>query len=198
MKRESLGYTVLFVFVTTFVLTGALSWVHTATEPIVRNNELERYQRAVLEAAGLAPESQAEVFAAYSSLARVSSANGVVYITDEAYAVPFTGPGVWGDIEGILGVATSGEYIVGLEILNQNETPGLGGRIMEERFLRQFRGERLGTGGRLAMNRGTGDADPANGAVDGISGATGTSRAVHRIVNAAIAEARGVIDSARE
>lgn len=194
MRKESLIYTVLFVFAATFVFTGALSFVHTSTADIVADNERERYQRAVLAAMGIEPETQAEVFDEYETVERLEGGDAPMYRSTvdgrEVIATPFTGPGVWGAIEGIISVTADGARIVGVEILDQNETPGLGGRVTEDWFLSQFDSEQIGADGEIALNRGSGDYNPDNSAIDGITGATGTSRSIHRIVNNALARLR--------
>ncbi|MBQ6949073.1 MAG: FMN-binding protein [Firmicutes bacterium] len=68
--------------------------------------------------------------------------------------------------------------IAGVTIRTMHETPGIGRRALrEEGFLRQFLGTR-------------GDAEIGSN-VDGISGATVTSRAVARAINAASASITG-------
>lgn len=194
MRKESLIYTVLFVFAATFLFTGALSFVHTSTADIVANNERERYQRAVLAAMGIAAETQTEVFERYEAVERIEGEGEDIYRATvdgrELIATPFTGPGVWGAIEGIISVTSDGQRIAGVEILDQNETPGLGGRVTEDWFLDQFDSERIGDDGGIDLNRGSGDYNPDNAAIDGITGATGTSRSIHQIVNNALARLR--------
>ncbi|MFN3284353.1 MAG: FMN-binding protein, partial [Pseudothermotoga sp.] len=61
--------------------------------------------------------------------------------------------------------------------------PGLGGRIEEEWFKKQFRSERLLNGAITLQTGGSGDYDHENGKVDAITGATQTSRALINIIN---------------
>ncbi len=77
--------------------------------------------------------------------------------------------GYGGPIRMMVGVAPSGE-LLGLAILQQNETPGLGNRIEEEGFRAQFLGKGL-TASRWKVTKDGGDFDQ-------ISGATISSRAV--------------------
>lgn len=181
------------MFALTFAITGTLSWVHTSTERLVAGHERERYQRAVVKALGIDAESPEAVFAAYEKLVRHEREGGVFYVGRVAgrhrYAARFSGPGVWGDIVGVVSLSADGTRIVALSILEQNETPGLGGRITEEEFLDQFRGEHVPRDG-IIFEQGQGDLDDTDGAVDAITGATGTSRAFSRIVNRAIDDVR--------
>ena len=74
--------------------------------------------------------------------------------------------------------------IVGLDIISHSETPGLGGRIEEDWFKEQFRGELIPPGGvRVMKGEGGMDLDQGNGMVDGVTGASLTSAAMETIVN---------------
>lgn len=219
-RRQSIGYTVAFIFLVTFVVTGILSGFHVTTSGRVAENERLRYELSVLEAMGVHGLERDEISTSYARLRRTAIAlpgereaatpaglgdaqasestpvSRVLYLAAErdVVAMPFVGPGVWGDISVVISVTTDLQTIVGLSILDQNETPGLGGRITEDEFLAQFRGERLAEHG-IALRRGSGDTDARNASVDAISGATGSSRALHTIVNGAIATLRTVLAS---
>ncbi len=65
----------------------------------------------------------------------------------------------------------------GIVFTEQNETPGLGGRIMEEWFREQFRGLELVQGEQVKYGEG------GSQKIDAISGATQTSNAILRIIN---------------
>ena len=85
--------------------------------------------------------------------------------------------GYGGPIRMMVGVAPSGE-LLGLAILQQSETPGLGTRIEEEGFRAQFLGKGL-TAVRWKVTKDGGDFDQ-------ISGATISSRAVVEGLSAGI------------
>ncbi len=82
-----------------------------------------------------------------------------------------TGRGMWGDIQ-IAGGIDLDYKLTGLVVLEQGETPGLGARIVESRFLNQFIG--LSTG-QIKLKK-------FNGNIDAISGASISSKAVTDIV----------------
>jgi Na+-transporting NADH:ubiquinone oxidoreductase subunit C len=50
----------------------------------------------------------------------------------------FAGSGLWGPIEGVLAMDEDLKVIKRVEIMHQEETPGLGGRIAERAFLDRF------------------------------------------------------------
>src|SRR3990172_5499570 len=62
------------------------------------------------------------------------------------------------------------ETLKGIEILHHNETPGLGGRITEEQFKKQFVGKKLKPKILVVRGRNAG----GNNEVDAITGATNT------------------------
>lgn len=97
----------------------------------------------------------------------------------EAYAFPIGGAGLWGSIEGYVGVSADYSKLIGIEFTSHSETPGLGGRIDEEWFKEQFRG--------IDLEDSQDDyiiyTPAAGGNVDAITGATLTSQSVREFVN---------------
>ena len=196
MKKESIGYVVVFTFVVCIVFVLGLSIVNYITIDQVEANRSYAAHVAVLKALGLAdattPRDQVESL--YSSSIREIPGDTPAFTATidslPAVAVRYTGPGLWGSITAIVAADAMGERIRGLEILDQQETPGLGGRIDEAWFKEQFRGEKVGADGTILVDRngsGTGDADKENGRVDAVSGASRTSDFIQAIVNGALA-----------
>ena len=98
----------------------------------------------------------------------------------KAYIIPIEGKAVWGDLKALMALTPDFSEVIGMDILSHSETPGLGARIDEISFKEQFRG--------ISLNR----ENDFNfiiykpnlyGQVDAISGATGTSNALRRILN---------------
>jgi len=77
------------------------------------------------------------------------------------------------------------ETIVGLEVLDHQETPGLGARITEDEFLQQFNGKVVRP--ELLVVKEAGDD---KNKVDAITGATRTSNAVQGIINDHVSKVR--------
>ena len=104
--------------------------------------------------------------------------------------------GYAGEITMLIGVSNEGK-VVGLRVLSMSETLGLGANALtDHEFLAQF----LNTTGDVAIQTGGEDAfSGATGAssgetetyVDGITGATVTSKAIARCVNSAVAYVTG-------
>lgn len=195
MKKDSIAYVVAFTFLACAAFIAPLALANEATKGRVEANRLFASRSAVLRAFGVAYEGQADAEAKYASLvAELPGGKGWRAELDGAsyLAVRKSGAGLWGTITMVVAADVRGERLRGLEILDQQETPGLGGRIDEPWFKEQFRGERLGPAGVVVDQAGTGKGDPdrENGRVDAVTGASRTSGFVQAIVNAAVAEIR--------
>jgi Na+-transporting NADH:ubiquinone oxidoreductase subunit C len=101
----------------------------------------------------------------------------------QAIAFRFSGWGLWGQIKGFLALEPDMKTIRGLTFYEQQETAGLGGKIVEKEFRDQFAGKSIvnkdGNPGIIISSSG----EAAQNKVDGISGATMTCDKVQMILN---------------
>ena len=189
MKKKSFVYPVIFMVLVTAVFTLVLAFLNQSTvEAIQRNKELD-LRRKILYVFDMLDEndSEEEVTKKIENNIEEKSYKDdqIVYVLKEngetkAYAVPFNGPGLWGSIDGYIGVDKELKHITGIEFINQSETPGLGGRIGEAPYKEQFRDVDVTNrvGDEIIINR------PASGGnVDAIAGATQTSTFVKNMLN---------------
>lgn len=96
-----------------------------------------------------------------------------------------SGKGYADNIEVLVGFDSSGKTITGLFVLDQKETPGLGNKIMDSAWRNQFAGK--STDRPFVVVKST----PAGAyEIDGISGATISSRSVTEIVNHMVSDIR--------
>ncbi len=102
------------------------------------------------------------------------------------YALPFEGNGFQGKIRLMIGVKDDLEHMVGLEILEQVETPGLGTKVTEDNFTNQF--EDLSTEPKVDWVKGK--APSKSNEIQAITGATISSKSVVKIINDGIAKLR--------
>jgi Na+-transporting NADH:ubiquinone oxidoreductase subunit C len=93
----------------------------------------------------------------------------------------FVGEGVWGDIRGIITLEDDFETIVGISILSQVETPGLGGVVAEEKYLSNYENVTFIDNAIEIIKPDNTPNDPNQ--VDAISGATRTSEKFQIILN---------------
>ncbi len=110
---------------------------------------------------------------------------------DGSIAFKFTGRGHQGPISGIISLEPNLETIKGLVIVEQQETPGLGGRITEEEFLNQFKGVSFDPKLEILM---AGREPSADNEVEGITGATMTSSAMETILNQSVQEVIQILE----
>ena len=124
-----------------------------------------------------------------------------VHKGETGFVIETATQGYAGEIVMLIGVSKEGK-VTGLTIRDMQETAGLGMSAMwDEMFLAQFLntkgGVAIGTAGADAFSGATGsDTTETEVYVDGISGATVTSKAIARCVNSAVAYVTGAdIDS---
>jgi Na+-transporting NADH:ubiquinone oxidoreductase subunit C len=187
-----MAYTVIVTFAVSFLFVGLLALANEVTKEKAAANALIMERRAVLNAMGIPYSGDAEVLDAYERAVEEARAGDLEISRATVDGKPVealrvSGPGLWGTITAVIGVRPDLSEIVGLDIITQNETPGLGGRIGEDWWKTQFRGEKI-VNGRIdvAAGSGRGDREPDNGRVDAVTGATLTSNAMEDIINRAL------------
>lgn len=95
------------------------------------------------------------------------------------FAITAAEPGFQDMIRLIFGYEAASGEVLGMEVLENRETPGLGDKIVKDAsFVAEFEGARAPL---LGVKPGAGEGDP--GEVDMITGATISSRAVIAIIN---------------
>lgn len=182
MKKEIWMVTVLVLVAT--VSAAVLGFVNVTTRPIIQANQARKLRESVLKSAKVnyTDENLEEKFKSEFESKTIDGRDVYFRYDDsgELSSISFrlSGSGFQGQIEGIISFKPDLETVVGLEILSQQETPGLGARITEDWFLDQFDGKKVRPELRIVQ----GGAEGKN-EVDGITGATRTSKAVQEIVN---------------
>ena len=180
---------VVFVLILGSVLTTALVGVDYYTKDRIEANKQFKIKTRVLDALGIShtAENAEEKFSENVKILEIPYVNEDDEKEDKEFyvsqnkdiAFQFAGSGLWGRIEGVLALSHDLETIKGLTIIRQEETPGLGGRIVEEDFLNKFEGKKLSP--KLEIVK-PGKAKSEN-EVDGISGATATCEKFENIIN---------------
>jgi len=166
-------------------------------------------QKNVLTAAGINVENVKDVESTYNSIVTslsVSSQGEILHkdkngyllfsIKNQktlkvfAYVYPIVGKGLWSTLYGYLSVNPSGEKIIGITFYKHGETPGLGAEIEKIWFRNNFIGKNLYKNGffkgiTVAKGKASNEIDyklNKNHIVDGISGATITSKGVEKML----------------
>ena len=197
MNKQSLLYTVIFTFLVTFVFVAVLAFADIQTQARVELNREIARKRAILSALSVETSGPDEVLNRFEEVETVERDGVTLYRTEvdgqTVYAKEFVGSGLWGAISGVLGVDSAVSNTVGLEIVAQNETPGLGARIDEPWFKEQLDGERIVDGAIEVGPAGEGDPDHENGRVDAITGATRTSESMQKILDEEISRLKSLL-----
>jgi Na+-transporting NADH:ubiquinone oxidoreductase subunit C len=141
-------------------------------------------------------DGAAQLVKAFEANVRAVERNGVAvyeYVPADsggrvkALCLPFSGPGLWGPVEGFLAFEPDFITIRGVTFHRHEETPGLGGEIASKGFCEQFVGKRIvGPDGSAGLRVRQGGGAAAINEVDGITGATLTCEKVEAMLNAAI------------
>jgi len=196
MQKNTNLKTIVFATVLGLICSLSLVLVNIQTKPLREANERAEELRNYLFAleVPVSPDAGAEelleIFDKSIRIKEVGSLTFYEYYSEEgssnsptAIAVPLSGPGLWGRIDGVLAMEPDLKTIRAVRFFKQTETPGLGGEIGAEWFQSQFTGKSiLSSSGTPGFRIGKpGEARDEN-SVDGISGATMTSDMVEDIL----------------
>lgn len=186
--KKGYVYTVVFMLVVSAICALLLAGTNYALKDKTEQNTAVAERRALLEAFNLPTEGTneevTERFEAAIKPTQLAGLDGYAWEdngTVQGLAVPFEGSGLWGTIRGYLAVTPDLHEVLGMVFTEQNETPGLGGRISEPPFKEQFRGLQIAPGDTLSYGSGENQ-------VDAVTGATLTSNAVLKILNGVLNE----------
>jgi Na+-transporting NADH:ubiquinone oxidoreductase subunit C len=185
-KKKQVVYPVFFMILVTVVFVTTLAVINEATKDQIAKQEALRIKETLLYVFNIEVADDASAIeSAYDQYLSVKTINGQeIYVASEngettGYAFELAGAGLWGSMSGYAAVDESLQYILGMSFVSHSETPGLGGRIDEIWFKDQFRGIAVDLDAQTYIFR------PSEGGnVDSISGATLTSEAVRKIINA--------------
>ena len=103
----------------------------------------------------------------------------------EGYAIPVIGRGLWSTLYGYLALEPDAVTVKGIQFYKHKETPGLGGEVEKDWFTSNFIGKKVvdNNGRLISIQVVKGKVDESSSEsyhqVDGISGATMTSKGVN-------------------
>ena len=177
MKKESTALYVTRLAITLLLITGvvaaALAGVNAVTAPVIADLTAQKTQAAIETVLPGGYDSQLADYADETGL--VSK----VYVGANGYAFEVTPGGFDNTITMMVGVDLEGN-VLGISVVSHTETAGLGAVAAENTSKGEaFRGQFVGAAGSVAVSK-------DGGALDAITGATITSRAICVGVNAAL------------
>lgn len=205
---------VLFMIIIAAVFGGGVTGIYLATKDTVEQNKVFVSKKALVELFDLGDAnslSKDEIInlaakriddseeitdpqtGAVMNLLKAYEDNAQTQL--KAYGFKFDGIGFWAVIEGYIAVSPDLSKTTGLKVIQQSETPGLGGRIEEPFFIQPFADGitiTAPTDGGPYIYMGSADNKATTGPrvgreFDAITGATQTSMAMDRMLNEDIA-----------
>ncbi len=181
-------FAIVMGVVCSLVLTAVAQWITPRREA---NEKAERYSNVLAifnipVADEAANQDIIEAFEEKVTIVPDDSANPDYYLYGQLIAIPAQGPGLWGPIEGLIGLARDGVTITAVSFYKQEETPGLGGEIAGKDFTDRFINKKLfDSEGQPALKLVRPGTSEGAYQVDAISGATMTSDKVESLIRAA-------------
>ena len=173
----------VFILLLGGMLTTLLVGVDTYTAPMIQRNQELKQKTTILKVLkiGFDPKNSENIEQLFQDNVTLENTQPKAhYLTkDGRKAFIFSGTGFMGPIIGVLSMETGDQTINNIEIIQQEETPGLGSRITERKFLDQFAGKTF-TPELTLVPEGQGDSETE---IDGITGATMSSKALTGILN---------------
>lgn len=187
MKKDGFFYPIIFMALLTGVFTFILASLNYTTADRIEFLEESQLKEKILyifdiDISGKNPEEIGIIF--MENVKEEEYLGKRLFYIEEGgqvlkYAVPVSGKGVWGMIEAYIGISGDLSKIIGLEFISHSETPGLGGRISEAEYRKQFRDIDISNRDNDLLTY----RPSPKGNIDALAGATGTSRAVIRFLN---------------
>lgn len=173
---------ILVLAIIGLISAGALVGVYNYASPLIEKNKAKELEESIFK---VLPEA-----VKYNTIKK----GGVVLYEGidksgkvTGYAFKAKGYGYQGEIEIIAAVDAGLKELKGMEVLESSETPGLGAKITEEPFKKQFR--RLSVLPEIIFTKG---GVSKSNEIQAITGATISTKAVVEILNEEIARIRAV------
>lgn len=168
-KPASIGVLILTLFLVTAIMSGLLGLVNYVTKDRIAAFKAESMDAAMREVLPSDSYNKVEYGGDDALVSGIWEAAG-------GYVVEVTPSGFGGEVDMMVGIGPDGK-VTGVSIVSMSETSGLGSNASKPEFRAQYVGK-----AEAALKKDGGD-------VDALTGATVTSRAVTRGVNAALAAA---------
>jgi len=205
MNKKSAAYIIGFMIVICMVFGAGVSVVYNATRDMLEKNKKFHRNRIICQAFLLrvsddSAKAYAEAISKHIEIKSITDGNRIRNVyrridpENPEIGFDFGGMGFWDRIDGIIVFTQNLEKIINIQFFDHKETPGLGARIEEKWFTDQFKGVRIAWNkdvpDRVIIGRATGAK--ADNRVDAITGATQTSMALKRFLNAELERIRAL------
>ena len=182
---KQIGKMVLVLTLLGLISGLALSLVSNYADPLIEENKQEAIREAIYYVLQSTEDYETDEVDGKLVYRAVDSSEELT-----GYAFTASGGGYQGTIRLMLGVGPDLQEVKGIQILESSETPGLGGKIRGESFKSQFRN--LSAEEEIGLVK---SAEPDEGEVQAITGATISSKAVVNIINKELSRIRSVLST---
>ncbi len=187
--KDKWYFAVVYMFLVTAFFSSIVIGFSRLTRERVEANRQLAFERSVLEVFALAEDkTSAQLHETFVSCIRLADHpekriyNYVLGNQIKGYAIVVSGQGFWAQIKGVIGFDTDKKTITGISFYEQNETPGLGGKIAEAQFCDQFSGIRIAETGKPIGIKAIG-LELGDNEVYAITGATQTCTRLQKLIN---------------
>jgi Na+-transporting NADH:ubiquinone oxidoreductase subunit C len=185
MKRylKMVWFILILGTLTSVVFVGMEIW----TRPLIDANAANELKSIVLSANDISFNT-GNISAVFDENIEVEEVGDFTFYVEKnsgRISYQFSGGGVWGPIIGIITLESDKETIRQIRIMQQEETPGLGGIVADLKYLAKYVGIMVVP--QIEVNIPDSATNKPN-EVDSITGATRTSKAFEKILNDSYAE----------
>jgi electron transport complex protein RnfG len=166
---------------------GTLAMVYKGAEPKIEQQRIKTLKAAIFTVLPQAKSYRTEKkdgLVLYRGFDAKGNPVGIAFKVE--------GPGFQATVKLMIGLDNRLEKLLGMQVLESVETPGLGGKITTKKFRYQFKG--LAIKPRITYVKNRNPATPKKpGQIDAISGATISSKAVVDMINKGIVKVLKVL-----
>ncbi len=195
MNTNSNAYTIIYAVVMVVIVAFLLAFVSDVLKPMQDANVLRDTKNQILTSLNIEGLKGDAVDQKYGEvIVDTLDCNGNEFYqanVDGAtkYVLPVKGRGLWGGLWGYISVDEDKLHVYGTYFSHESETAGLGARINERWFQQQFNGKPIfDAEGNIALTVVKAGAASIETEVDGVTGATLTSKGVAGMVTEGLAQ----------
>ena len=174
---------VVFILILGSVLTTALVMVDNFTAPKIKANEEKRLQVNLMKIFDISFDENDEnsIMKTFTDNVEAVTQDELTYYRSKNDDIAFSiaGPGAFGPLTGAMAITSDFERLKGVTILSNSETPGLGTRVFEEEYLKNYIGKKIVPEIKVLAGGGASGENEVNG----ITGATLTCVAFQNLIN---------------
>lgn len=200
LNTNSNAYTILYAAGMVIIVAFLLAFVSDALKPTQDANVLRDTKNQILTSLNIEGLSGNAVDEKYAEvITDTLDCNGNVYYAASVdgavkYVLPVKGRGLWGSLWGYISVDEDKQHVFGTYFSHESETAGLGARINERWFQQQFNGRPIfDAEGNIALTVVKQGSATLETEVDGVTGATLTSKGVAGMVTDGLGQFKDIL-----